>query len=162
MGSIFSGHSQNIDSTKITISSTDLSEDMEYSLTRDDELLLFIYEYSDSNKTLKEPLLAHRFNFNDNIKLDSVNWVHSTNGSIKYILFLIELDSEKTNFGIDPIVRLYFKELLNCFMNKDYFCIENYLGDEDLLGVRICSIRDQIRFEGRHKLDKYNYSITLE
>jgi hypothetical protein len=64
---VLQSYSQSNYTTNITISSSNLSEDMKYSLTKDDELLL-IYKMADTNKTLSKPLFLNRFNFNDSIK----------------------------------------------------------------------------------------------
>lgn len=154
--------SQEKDSTLITIKSTNLSEDMSISLTKDDELLMIIYNSSDSAKELASPLLEYRFNFNDSVKHDSIIWSHQKNQSKEYLLFLIELDSDKTNLEIEPVFRLHYNQIINCFKNKNYSCLESYLGDEDLLGFQNFIVPSKINLNGRHKLDKYNYTIILE
>ena len=156
----FTSKAQGVDSSQIIISSSNLSEDMNYSLTKDDELLLLIYEFNDSIKSLKSPVLVHRFNLNEHKKSDTINWVKPVSNN--FLLFLIELDSDKTNFEIDPVVRVYFEEIQTCFTKRDYYCLEQYLGDEDLLGVKQLSTPTNLSFKGIHKLDKYVYSVSLK
>lgn len=161
-GTFITGFSQNPDTTTITIKSSDLSEDMKYSFTRNDELLLLIYQFNDSNQTLENPLVIERFNFNDSIKEKTLVKLNPKLKNQKLICFLVEIDSEKTNFEIDPVIRVYHKELINCLTQRNYTCIEQYIGDEDLLGASCIKIPSSINFEGRHKLDKFKYSISFK
>tara|TARA_B110000211_G_scaffold211183_1_gene249841 strand:+ start:2550 stop:3068 length:519 start_codon:yes stop_codon:yes gene_type:complete len=159
---ILQSYSQNTDTTCVIISSSNLSEDMRFSLTKDDELLLLVYQVTDTNKTLDKPLFLNRFNFNDSIKTKTFYWPHINLQDKKLVFYLIEIDSDKTSLAIDPIVRTYHFQLNKCFSQRDYTCIEKYLGDEDLLATNYFNLPSIINIKGIHKLDKYQYSIIFK
>lgn len=156
------GLSQTIDTTTIKVSSSNLSEDMKFSLTKDDELLLLVYNNNSLDNKLSSPITKHGFNFNDSIKESSFKWIHAKDSIMSLKLFLIEIDSDKTISEIEPSIRIHHAQLEKCFLNKDYGCIQNYIGDEDILGVKEFSIPTSLNIKGIHKLDKYEYSISFQ
>ena len=155
------------DSLNISIEAINLSEDMSRLSTKNDEILILIYE-------LKDSLELDQFLFSKQLKLDEKNrsknfWL-STNREIskgQLILFLIEQDSETSVEQIDPILRIHYKPIIKAYKGGNYLEIEKYLGDEAVLGIKTISKLDsetpaQFNFNGIHKLDKYEYSIRLE
>lgn len=155
------------DSLKLTIKAINLSEDMSRLSTKNDEILILLYE-------LKDSLELDQFLFSKQLKLDEKNrskivWF-STNKELsksRLILFLIEQDSGTPMEQIDPVIRVHYRPIINAYKSGDYLEIEKYLGDEDVLGIKtICELNTetpvQFSFNGIHKLDKYEYSISIE
>ena len=155
------------DSLYLSIEAINLSEDMSRLSTKNDEILILIYE-------LKDSLELDQFLYNKHLKLDDKNrskkvWL-STNRELsksRLILFLIEQDSETPIEQIDPIIRVHYKQIINAYKSGNYLKIEKYLGDEDVLGIKTISKLDsetpaQFNFKGIHKLDKYEYSVSIE
>lgn len=149
------------DTIQIFISSSNLSEDMKFSATKDDELLLIIYSLSDSSTTLGPPLFMERCSLSLNKMKDTLNWVKPQLED-PYALFLIELDSDKTNFEIDPVLRVYYNEIIQCKKLKNYTCIEQYMGDEDILGTYLGNLNSAIQLKGTHKLDKFDFTLEIK
>ena len=135
--------------------------------TKNDELLILIYEANDLNK-LSEALLTKR------LQLDGTHRSKTVQVSIDYeivnsrILFiLIEQDSETPIEQIEPIVRIQYPKIMEAFQANDYTELEKYLGDEDLLGIKIISkwdVNNQAKFKmsGIHKLDRYEYLVNIK
>lgn len=134
--------------------------------THNDELLVLIYEHSDTT-ILSSPILIKSFNLNRNIK--SKEFYITNYESVKnrnLILFLVELDSETPLEQINSVIRLNSSKLINEFNNRNYTEISKYLGDEDLLYVKEFldfKIKREIkhRIKGIYKMDKYEFLIKL-
>lgn len=154
------------DSLRIIVDAIDLSEDMSRLSTKNDELLILIYELQDS-------LILDQFLFSKELKLDEKNrskttWF-STNKNLtksKLLFLLIEQDSETPIEQIDPIVRIHYQQIIKAFESGNYIEIEKFLGDEDVLGIKTISKLSnrtsiKFRFSGIHKLDKFEYVIRL-
>ena len=138
----------------LSITAHNLSEDMSTLSTKNDEILVFIYDYSDTNK-LVEPIFSKKLIFDEEIKTHHI--VFQKNATS--VLFLIEEDSYKNSKQIEPLVRAHFKELMK---HPTYTEIQKYLGDDDLLGFQIITINTlSFEMKGRYKLDKYHYSFSF-
>jgi hypothetical protein len=151
------------DSLLITVKTIDLSENT----SGNDEILIMCYVYLDSSK-LAQPL------FRQKITLDQKNtsrkfgckW-NTSIANQPLLLFLIEQDSMLPISQIDSTVRVSHQAIIQEFNRRAYSGIEKYLGDEDILGVKIIphldyDITNIFSFRGRHKLDKYDYLVKLE
>ena len=154
------------DSFLITIQGINLSEDMSRLSTKNDEIFVLVYEYFDSLQ-LNEPLVSKKLlmagkgatkTFRANIKQEL---------NIDRLLFLlIEQDSERPKEQLDPIIRVYYRELMEAYHSNDYERIEKYFGDEDLLGIRIIEPLEKggevgFTLRGIHKMDRYEYKIEI-
>ncbi len=150
----------------ISINAIDLSEDMSLLSTKNDEVLILIYTFTNSG-VLDSPVLSKELVFDKRIRLKEVEFSPNKNllkdGGL---FFLIEKDSEATIEQLDPIIRIHYQKIIRAFESKDYLEIERYLGDDDLLGVQVIpelgNTPIQLKFSGTHKLDSYDYQITLE
>ena len=146
----------------IVINAIDLSEDLSRFSTKNDEILVLIYALKDSS-SLQAPLLSSKHFF------DAKKWVDSLSfgkwrpmNDQKLIFFFIEQDSDLSIEQIDPVIRVHYKQLTKYYNDNNYSKIEKYLGDEDLLGVKVLeNINTNFKFSGIHKLDKYEYQIKI-
>ena len=144
-----------IDSSTLSITAINLSEDMSTLSTKNDELFVFIYDYSDTNE-LKAPLVSRKFIFYK----DYMDHSFSVPNKDNLILFFIEEDSFRESIELEPIVRIYFKELLKA---NSYDEVEKYLGVDDLLGTQVInSNTSTFTISGRSSLDKYEYSFEVK
>jgi len=139
----------------LTITAIDLSENMSRLSTKNDEVFVFIYDYSNTNQ-LSEPLISCKLIFDNQIVSHTVP---IPKNSTK-ILFFIEEDSFRNLEQIEPVVRIYFKEIIAC---KDYNELEKYLGEDDLLGISIVDKSTKsFALKGMSSLDKFNYKFVIK
>lgn len=151
------------DSLRVTVTSTNLSENM----TGNDEILIMCYIYRDSSK-LDQPLFRQKLHID--LRHSSRQFLCKWNKSIgdqPLLLFLIEQDSELPITQIDSMVQVNHRSILREFQGGTYSGIEKYLGDEDILGFKVISKMDYTSsnlfiFNGRYKLDKYEYTVKIE
>ncbi|MEN8927351.1 MAG: hypothetical protein ABF242_07660 [Flavobacteriales bacterium] len=142
-------------SRNLSITGLNLSEDMSSLSTKNDEIFLFIYEYSDTNK-LTSPLVTSKLVFNKKNLKQNVSIPNKEN----LLLFVIEEDSFSTTIQIEPVVRVYFKEIMKA---DGYEEIRKYLGEDDLLGTKIItSTTSAFTISGMCSLDKYEYSFEIK
>lgn len=159
--------SQKRDSLRIKISAINLSEDLSVLSTKNDELLMLIYELMDSSK-LTNPVLLKQMKLDKSHRSKVIYWVgDSLIKTKKHLLVLLEIDSERSIEQIEPSVRVYHKEISDAFQMKNYNVIEKYLGDDDILGFKEFTISEiiengEIKFIGVNKIDKYEYEIQFE
>ena len=154
------------DSFRITIEGINLSEDMSRLSTKNDEIFVLVYEYFDSLQ-LNEPLVSKK------LLLAGKGATKTFRASVKQelnidrlLLLLIEQDSERPKEQLDLIIRVYHRELMEAYHSNDYERIEKYLGDEDVLGIKVIEKfgkNDAVEFKltGVHKLDKYEYNVKI-
>lgn len=145
----------------IQLRANNLSEDFSVVSSKSDELMLIIYEYENDSTVLTEPVLVESFFLNENKNEKMSDW-KLLNLDLEYIFFLIEMDSDKTIYQLDPVFRIYFPEIINAFKGRDYLSIEKFLGDEDLLGYARFSIPSSHQLQGVYKLDKFDYTVTFQ
>jgi hypothetical protein len=137
------------------INALNLSEDMSVLSTKNDEIFVFIYDYSDTNE-LEAPLVSTKLLFDKNRMNHNISYPKKNN----LILFFIEEDSFRTSIQIEPVVRVYFKELIR---SNSYNEVKKYLGEDDLLGVKIInSNTSTFSISGMNSLDKYAYSFVIK
>ncbi len=161
--------SSNNDSYNILFEAKDLSENMSRLSSKNDELLFIIYKYEQQGD-LKEPLFFEKFVLDENDSLKKMNWKYNKNlNSDKCIVFCIEQDSETPIEQLDPIIRIHYKKIIKAYNTKNYSELERYIGDEDLIGVKIIDTPTlnnnnsiKFNFEGIYKLDRYNYQIQIQ
>jgi hypothetical protein len=152
-----------IDSLIVSLTCRNLSENV----TGDDEILFFIYDHNDS-ATLSAPLFYQR------IKMDNVNnkkqyslKVNTLIEAKNLILFLLEQDTDRPILKIDSIPRTNYNALFQAHHGRNYSVIEKYLGDEDILGIKVLtSVKYTtpiaFTFQGIQKLDRYEYLISID
>lgn len=155
------------DSLNLFIEAINLSEDMSRFSTKNDEILVLIYELRDA-LALDQYLFSKQLILDEKTRSNSV-WLSSSRAvsNSMLVLFLIEQDVETPIEQIDPVIRVHYKQLIEAHQKRDYSTIEKYLGDEDLLGVETISklsddIPVQFKCVGIHKLDKFEYLIRIE
>jgi len=145
------------------IKAFDLSEDMSVLSTKNDEILIILYEQIDSIN-FSEPLVGKRLLFDSNNLIRSFDFPvkrELTNANL--VLFLIELDYETPVEQIDPVIRIHHREITKAFFNMDRSSIEKYLGSEDILGIqKITELPTDFYLSGVYKLDRYEYQISIE
>ncbi|MEO9483002.1 MAG: hypothetical protein ABJG47_06130 [Ekhidna sp.] len=149
-------------SVKIMVASTNLSEDLSVASSKNDELLLLIYEFSEKVDKLGEPVFIKSFDFREDRMNAIFDWTILKSKKENYLFFLIERDSDKSELQVDPVLRIHSESIIECFDNRDYLCIEKYLGDEDLLGYKRFSVPSEHELNGVYKLDRFNYTITFQ
>jgi len=155
------------DSVFISFRAANLSEDMSRILsTKNDELLVLIYEYQDST-VLEAPLFQQAFIVREKDRVYEYYFEKGKEAEGKTLLFLmIEQDFDRPIEQIDPVVRVQHEALLAAFKRRDYQQIRRYLGSEDLLGYKL--IPDfqpnqpfTFKIEGVYKLDWYEYEMDI-
>ncbi|MEQ9167033.1 MAG: hypothetical protein RLO12_12315 [Fulvivirga sp.] len=155
------------DSISIKISAINLSEDLSVISTKNDELLILIYELKDT-AALSEPVLQKQFNVDKSNPSRLIYWNNFNQSAVKkYLLVLVERDSDVSTEQIEPVLRVHHKEINDAFRQKNYSEIEKYLGDEDILGFYEFSAKELsnnsfIKFKGTYKMDRYEYIIQFE
>lgn len=153
------------DSLSIIVASTNLSEDMSTLSSNDDELALFLYSYKDSAVS-ELPIFSTYFVLNKTRMSDTLYFnrikkvVHKD-----LILFLVEMDTEEKIELIEMQIRKNHNELIKAYREKNYSLIQMYLNDNDMLGVKVLKDFKQettIEISDIHRMDRYNYQITLK
>lgn len=134
--------------------------------TQNDEILIFVYELNEDNSNLAKPLAVQSFTMTKekNTKIITTNRVVFLDKKLLVVLF--ELDSENPVDHIDKSFRTNYKQVLNEYKIKNYSGLEELIGDDDLLGVRIidkfqCDGKIDFSFNRVYKLDKYDYRIEM-
>lgn len=153
------------DSLILIVTSSNLSEDMSTLSSNDDELILLIFSYADStinNKaSFSTSLVLNKSNLSDTINCNELKkWVGKS-----LILFLLEMDSEKTIEQIEPLVRANHKKLIDSYYKRNYLEIEKCIGDDDLLGIKVMNNFKKntlIEFSDIHRMDRFKYSLTFQ
>lgn len=154
------------DSILVTIEALDISEDMSRFSSKNDEILVIIYEIGPKSP-LEKPLYSFKKVLSNSDKFihGSFN-VDSINHNSEVLFLLLEQDSETPLDQIDAIFRIHYKSIIEAFDNMDYLEIEKYLGNEDLMGYKVVkgirrSAGFDFDFKGVYKLDKFHYRISL-
>jgi hypothetical protein len=151
------------DSIEIKLIAFDLSEDMSILSSNDDEILLLIYELNDQ-QSLQAPLFAQKFNLDSTHSEVSALWQAPIDR--KFLVLMIEQDSESPIEQLDPVLRVHYQTLIDSFQEHDLSAIKKHLGDEDLLGISILDGVDPtmptlLEFKGIHRADSYRYEMTF-
>lgn len=151
---------------QLTIEAINLSEDLSRISTKNDELLLLTYELTQDDN-LDSYIFKEEFILDEKIRSKSFAFrLTEEQYESSFLFILMELDSDTPIERIDPVLRIYHKEIVNSLDSNDYNEIEKYLADEDILGAKIIknlSIYKSQNFiiKGIHKLDRYEYLISL-
>lgn len=156
------GASHYPDSVKIKINAVNLSEDMSTLSSKNDELLLIIYDYSDTSR-LYHPIVSEFF------VLDTINRIreiHFLPPDPKHdvLIFLVEQDTDRSPDDIEGVIRKNFKQIMALFRNRDLLPLQKIIGDDDIMGIKLLpglSTKTTFSFNGRYKLDKYSYVIDV-
>jgi hypothetical protein len=148
------------------VTAYNLSEDMSVLSTQNDEILIFVYELNENKSNLDKPLAVQSFTLTKekNTKIFTTNRVVFLGKKLLFVLF--EQDSENTINQIDNAFRTNYTQIINEFKSKNYSGLEELIGDDDLLGVRIinnfqCTGKIDFNFNRVYKLDRYDYRIEI-
>jgi len=149
------------DSVTLIIHGLNLSEDMSTLSSRNDEILLLIYDYSDSSKVQAPTTLEY-------FVLDSANRKKSVrigcNSYSKSLILLVELDTERKPQQVETIIRKNMNNVLQLAKQNNRMELQKILGDDDILGYRILQTlctKQAFTISGRFKLDKYSYGFAF-
>ncbi len=139
------------------MSSSNLTEDVSSLTTKNDELLLYIFELIDDTVNV---ISLHQFELDQQHQKQLITSEDLKSDSLYF--FLLEIDSQesvdviikKVNENKDVIIRSHFE--LNTRK------IKAVLGDEDVISARKLGNKN-IEFSetGFHVFDKYTYHITI-
>lgn len=142
------------------IRGVNLSEDMSTLSSRNDEMLLIIYAYEDST-SVSAPVVMEYFVLDSLTKEKSITVPCSPNQAL---ILLLELDTHRSPEQIEARVRPNLRRLRNFHKANDRNGIQQLIGDEDIMGIRLlpalCGKRT-FSFSGRYKLDKFSYTLVL-
>lgn len=126
--------------------------------TRDDEIILLVYDISTSDTSLVMSV-EHTFTS----RLEKI--IHPVNGAdtlLKdWLIVLIEMDSDRQANQMEKFVTPNLKLLTKYFHSNSYSNISTILGSDDLLGIQqFPSNQDSITLSGVHRADMYEYVLT--
>ena len=159
---VIAGLGQNMN-CKFFISAKDLSEDMSSLSSQNDEILLLLYRIDSTAFLKQEAHIGYTF-FEDSMEVDKEIVLNDPFG--EFVIFLLEIDSDPDLKTIDLMIQDHYPEILDAYTSRDYNEIERYFGDQDVLGIKSFDIPDSgiidFSFEGRHKLDRFSYVISLD
>ncbi len=153
---------------RLTISSTDLSEDMSQLSSGNDELILLVYESSFAGA---RPVFTQEFIFDKKVKKKTFEinytdfkWKTRANVEPTVSIYLVERDSKNSIERIEAPITVYQNEILELFKTKKTVELEKYLGDEDLLLA--CKFRlynhNSCKNSYINNLDSYSYKVAFE
>lgn len=151
----------------VNIKGHNLSEDLSRILsTKNDELLIFIYQKKDSG-SLDAPLLQKTLELDSQNKEKHFIWDKKDIPEGQDLLFLLlEQDFDTPIEQIDPILRIHYLSIIDAFKKRDYQKIRTYLGTEDFLGYKTIenfsfAKAHTFNIKGVYKLDLYEYEISI-
>jgi hypothetical protein len=142
-----------VDSLKIQIEAVNLSEDMSTLSSKNDELLLILYDFSDTSK-LYNPILSEFFILDTVRRTEEIHFFYS-DVQHDVLLFLIEQDTDRSPDQIELIVRKNFKQIMSLYRNRDLIPLQKIIGDDDIMGIKLLngfSVKTKFSFNGRYKL----------
>lgn len=151
------------DSILIHISADNLSEDFGISSTKDDELIMIIYDYIDSTN-LQAPILLERHIFTTtNNEKDLLHPRNQLEKGKKYLFVLLEDDSNKTSIEIELLFRENHQKLKEYHYTLNYKGIKETLGDDDIIGISSFSLPPsaKLHFTGNNLADRYSYFVFI-
>jgi hypothetical protein len=156
--------SQN-DSLLLSLNGINLSEDMSTLSSKNDEVLVLLYSFDDT-LTLEDPL------FSEYLILDSSNRkkqmpVFVSDRTENVLLIMAELDTDRSPEQVEKLIRKNFKGIMSCLDKRDLIALQQYVGDDDIIGIRILRSKEladktTFSFQGRYKLDKFLYRIEIK
>ncbi len=151
---------------KIEINGQNLSEDMGILSSMNDEIIFQIYQLEDSS-VLNNPIVSETLLFDEKNRIHKVELVATKlNQEKRYLLLLIEYDTDKPAEQRNPIWRIYHQEINDLYQSGDRLAIGKYIGNDDLLGLKQLTGSTMlsgttIEFKGFHNMDKYLYEISI-
>jgi hypothetical protein len=153
------------DSLFLIVQSSNLSEDMSSLSSNNDEVAIFIYSFTDSI-IHNPPVFSANFVLTKNQMADTFNITSLKNNfSQTMILFLLELDTERSIQEMAPLLPTHCKKIIQAYTDRNYLEIENYLGDDDVLGIQIIkefNHTSSFEFNDIYKMDRFSYKISIE
>jgi len=150
----------------IAVKALDLGEDKGALSTKDDEIIMLIYEVGKDDH-IGEPLVKISHRFTPEKRDANFDWPNADEYEGKKIMIvLIEQDSDKGIEQIDPVVRVYADQMIQALAVREYTKIEKYLEDDDLLGIKVIenfSVASSklVAFSGVYLFDHYEYQIRF-
>lgn len=153
------------DTCRVVLEAVNLSEDMSTLSSKNDELLVLLYDYTDTTK-ISTPMLNEFFVLDSTVRTKTMTFV-TPRGATSLLLFLIELDTDRTKQQVERIIRTHYAEIMALFTAKDLIALQKIIGDDDLMGFNILNVdagkpNASFSIQGRYKLDKYLYRIRVE
>ena len=154
------------DSIKIVINGQNLSEDMLFA-SQNDEIICEIYELADS-AILNNPIISENFIFDEQNQIHQLKFASNLlDKAERYLFLLIEYDTQKPSEQRNPIWRIYHQEIRTLYEAGDRIGIGKYLGNDDLLGLKVITGETiingtNLECKGFHNMDKYHYSIEIK
>lgn len=160
-----SSGSSTSDSLQLSIQALNLSEDMSTLSSKNDEILVLVYPFVDTTK-LPPPLLAEYFVLDSATRKKIVTF-QGAFSETPLLLFLAELDSDRSPDQVEKLFRKHFKEIIDCINKKDLIALQKYINDDDLIGFKAIETEELLKavafsFQGRYKLDKFHYRIEIK
>lgn len=159
--------SDDSDSLWLTLSSSNLSEDMSFLASNNDEIHLLMYYYSAMDETLGDLFYSMNTVFDEN-HTSSTHYIGSRSAieNSYFLTFLIEEDDNTSTSTLDGIIKANWKQIMEDYRNTQYSNIKKYLGNDDVLGAHVLRFTssnelNQLTIRGLHKTDRYVYNILL-
>ena len=146
------------------IHAVDLSEDMSTMSSKNDELLLIIYKKQKHGMILEAPVYISEFVLDTSLREKKMNDLQLPLSD--YLILMIELDEERPVEQIDPVIRVYWENILLHHSKKDRTGLSKYLQDNDLLGYFELTFdknfyEKEIELKARQSMDLFHYKWKL-
>lgn len=123
------------DTTRVKVEAMNLSEDMSNMSSRNDEIIVLVYDFTDTTK-LAKPLAAEFFVL-DSLHRSREFSVAGANNKSTLLFFLVEQDTEKPVSQIEITFRKHFKEIIKLVEQRNRMALEKLTGTDDLMGYKI-------------------------
>ena len=133
--------------------------------THDDEVVFLAYRYP-IGQDLAVPFLKKAFTLDESNRSQRISVSEGHLSSTETLIVLLERDSD---IGVDELerkLRLHFQEIHAAHQAKNYRKIQDYLDDDDVIGIKVVTESDMlnplgITFRGIHKMDRYQYLLEF-
>ncbi|MBO6517869.1 MAG: hypothetical protein JJ975_15090 [Bacteroidia bacterium] len=163
---------EDIEPKRITLYTSNLSEDMNMLATQNDEIVVLLYYHPHGNMDTVQLVSSEYHVFTNIDTLHTYSWTPAEEEDDDYYtLVMIEEDNETPIPILDSAIRSNWLRLKTDFQADNYSGIRQYLGDEDILGVTSFTWTTLPTFENRrsarfsikgvHKMDKYRYDVII-
>ncbi|MCB9262476.1 MAG: hypothetical protein H6607_08895 [Flavobacteriales bacterium] len=149
----------------LTLKAENLSEDLSFLSTKNDEVIWFVYSSIDSN-TLGNRLFVDSLVFDDSTRSKTYLFDADSLKGKKLTFFVYEIDFETPIYKLDTITQNHYKDLIEVFKQNDYSKLREFLGSEDMLGYHVLTNltpeqSHTFEISGIHKADKYKYLFEV-
>ena len=150
------------------LSALDLTEDVSRLSTKNDELIILVYERDTVNQQYPNLLYQTYFVMDHQSTEKEFQITNILTENTSFTFVLIEVDSGNTLQQVEPIVRLNLDRLSDAYHFGQGKIIKDLLGDEELIGLQevikagLEKGSKKYRFEGVHLFDTYIYSLEIK